>query len=79
MVQSHLRIYRGPESPAAVATTSRPENLVRVRLGQILPLLADAVCKNRTWLRDFDDEEVTVTNDLYEILMAYKYTRCPSA
>jgi hypothetical protein len=48
-------------------------------VGDVLPLLADAVYCRRTWLRDFDADEMTISTDLYEVLLAYRYYRQPSA
>jgi hypothetical protein len=48
-------------------------------MGDVLPLLADAVASNRTWLRDFRDDEITISTDLYEVLLAHQYCRRPSA
>jgi len=52
---------------------------VRVPLNEILPLLVDAVQSKRTWLRDFADDEVTISTDLYEVILAYQHYRRPSA
>ncbi|MAT72940.1 MAG: hypothetical protein CMJ58_25950 [Planctomycetaceae bacterium] len=52
---------------------------VTVPLGEVLPLLADAANSKRTWLEDFENDEVTITTDLYEVLLAYQYYRRPSA
>jgi hypothetical protein len=60
------------EPKAAPATVSVP-------LGEILPMLADAVQSDRTWLRDFRHEEITISMDLYEVILAYQYYRRPSA
>jgi hypothetical protein len=46
-----------------------------VALGDILPLLADAVQTKRAWLQDFENEPVTLSADLYEVLMAYQDLR----
>jgi hypothetical protein len=46
---------------------------------EVLPLLADAVQSERTWLRDFAEDEVTISTDLYEVLLAYQHYRRPSA
>jgi len=48
-------------------------------MGEILPLLVDAAQSRRTWLRDFADEEVSISMDLYEVLLAYQHYRRPSA
>jgi hypothetical protein len=81
MSASHLRIYRGPEETAAptLAKTAAGKPCITVALSEVLPLLADAVNSRRTWLSDFDGDEITVSADLYEVLMAYQYYRRPSA
>lgn len=82
MKSSHLRIYNGPPEESAQvnlaeSTQSRPT--VTVPLSEILPMLADAVNSQRTWLRDFEDDEVTISMDLYEVILAYQFYRRPSA
>jgi len=71
---SYLRVYphRGPQTE----TTQEPT--VRVRLGDLFPLLAQAHRGNFLWLNDFEDDEVMVTADLYEVLRAFRCHR-PSA
>ncbi len=77
----HLRIYRGPgedtllERPAPSAA----QNQITVGVGEVLPLLADALSSRRTWLRDFENDEITISTDLYEVLLAYRHFRRPSA
>jgi hypothetical protein len=44
-----------------------------------MPLLADAVNNQRTWVGDFADDEITISTDLYEVLLAYQYYQRPSA
>jgi hypothetical protein len=80
MARSNLRIYRGPETKPAVRTASKTSNpTVTVNVGEVLPLLADAVASQRTWLGDFEDDEITISADLYEVLLAYQYYRHPAA
>ncbi len=82
MHPSYLRVYYGPQdAPASVRATQTREIVTKVSvpLAEILPLLADAVQSERTWLRDFEDEEVTISTDLYEVLLAYQHYRRPSA
>jgi len=82
MQAPHLRIYCGPDEDATVldaAEASAPRQTVTVPLMEVLPLLADAVNSQRTWLRDFEDDELTVSMDLYEVLLAYQHYRRPSA
>ena len=81
MSASYLKIYRGPEETTAprLAKTSAGKACVTVSLSEALPLLADAFNSQRTWLSDFEDDEITVSADLYEVLLAYQYYRRPSA
>jgi hypothetical protein len=82
MKPSHLRIYHGPqeESESIQATRARDNReTVTVPLVEILPLLADAVQSERTWLRDFEDDEISISMDLYEVILAYQHYRRPSA
>jgi hypothetical protein len=70
-----LRVYTEPGEDF----DARPEPTVRVRLGDLLPLIALAKRNNYLWLQDFIDDEVAVTEDLYEVLRAFTAQRRPSA
>ena len=72
---AQLRLYDSPEN-TFVAELSAPTT--RVRLGDLLPLVALAQRHNYLWLRDFLDDEVRITEDLYEVLQAFQCYR-PSA
>jgi hypothetical protein len=78
---SHLRLYYGPEDEAATVgiAQSQQRETVTVPLMEVAPLLADAIQSERTWLRDFQDDELTISTDLYEVLLAYRHFRRPSA
>jgi len=78
----HLKIYRGPETDAATTSSARhdpADDTVTVAFGEVLPLIADAIASERTWLKDFEIDDITITRDLYEVLSAYQYFRRPSA
>ena len=71
----HLRLYDSPHEtrgPHLSAPT------VRVRLGDLLPLVALAQRNNYLWLQDFLEDEVRITADLYDVLQAFRAHR-PSA
>jgi hypothetical protein len=81
-MQSRLKVYYGPPSESRSPVSTQPKGrkeTVSVPLGEILPMLADAVESNRTWLSDFGDDEVTISSDLYEVVLAYQHYRRPSA
>lgn len=73
---TNLRVFHGPTADQAENSHSQT---VTVSLGDILPLLADAVQSDRTWLRDFEDDEVTISSDLHEVLLAYRFYCRPGA
>jgi hypothetical protein len=87
MAMRRLRVYSGPD----LSQLSQPNQLnlatvqpsseqsVRITLGEVLPLLADAVVSNRTWLTDFKDDEISISSDLHDVLMAYRHFRRPVA
>ena len=75
-----LRVYYGPPDDGAAVNTQNPaRETTTVPLGEIVPLLADAVQSQRTWLRDFEDDDITISMDLYEVILAYQHYRRPSA
>lgn len=72
---SYLRVYtqRDEESEA-----DAPPASISVRLADLLPLVALAHRQNYMWLHDFLDDEVVITEDLFDVLRAFRCTR-PSA
>ena len=84
MLSNRLRVYHGPDEvaddDAATATAILPlRNTVSLPLGEVLPLLLDAVKNRRQWVGDFFDDDITISSDLYEVLLAYQHFRRPSA
>lgn len=62
---TQLRLFDEPESVEAVSSK------VCVRLGDLLPLLTMAQRFKYTWLKDFLDDEVCITEDLYQVLQEF--------
>ena len=81
MINNRLRIYCGPDDDAkvAVAATTEVPQTITVSASEVFAWLADAVQHNRAWLRDFENDEVTISSDLYEVILAYQHFRRPSA
>ncbi len=81
MMPNRLRVYYGPEGHkmAATADEDYSQQQVTVPLGEVFPLLAEAVASERTWLADFEDDEITISTDLYELILAYQHYQRPSA
>ena len=79
MPQNRLRVYYGPEEATAAPATIPMRDSVRLTLGEVLPLLAEAARSQRAWVDDFADDEITISSDLHEVLLAYQHFRRPSA
>jgi hypothetical protein len=72
-MRPRLRLFIGEDEGSTVA-----EPPVSVPLRDICQVLADAVHSDRAWLTDFEDDEIQISPDLYEVLSAYWHLR-PSA
>ena len=72
-MRPRLRLFTGDDIGSAVA-----EPQVSVRFSEVLTALVHALRCNRTWPHDFEDDEVQVSSDLYEVISAYNHLR-PSA
>jgi hypothetical protein len=72
---AQLRVYPGSDPSEQLES---PEPTVRIRLGDLLPLVALAQRLKFIWLKDFLDDEVMITGDLHEVLQAFRSAR-PSA
>ena len=79
MVRNRLRVYYGPDEVLAELPEGSARPMVTVPLKDVLPLLVEAVRTRRPWLEDFSDDELTISSDLYEVLLAYQHFRRPSA
>jgi hypothetical protein len=70
-----LKLYAPPKDDFV----PRQDPDVRVRLADLLPLVAVADRMNFTWLKDFLDDEVAISEDLYEVMQAFRGCRPTSA
>ncbi|AMV39497.1 hypothetical protein [Planctomyces sp. SH-PL62] len=74
MATARLRLFPYPEEDhEEVEAPSIP-----IRLCDLYPLLAQAYRDNYVWLRDFENDELLVSGDLYEVIRAFSNCR-PSA
>lgn len=72
-MRPRLRLYTGEDQTDRFSPPT-----VGVRLGELTEILSEAAEWNRSWVSDFADDEIQVSNDLYEILSMYWHLR-PSA
>lgn len=79
MPASRLRVFFGPEedTPLSLAETPAGERpgRVTVPVAEVFPALAEALASRRSWVHDFADDEVTISTDLYEVLLAFQHYR----
>jgi hypothetical protein len=66
-MRPQLKLYTGEDESAT--TFAEPD--VSVTLGEISEILVDAVRTKRAWLRDFEDDRIQVSADLYDVLSSY--------
>lgn len=76
MATARLRVFPHPDEDSRDATQHAPS--VPIHLSDLYPLLAQAYRDNYVWLRDFEDDELLVSQDLYEVVRAFSNCR-PSA
>jgi hypothetical protein len=70
-----LKLYH----PPVEEIDPRQDPDVHVRLRDLLPIVAVAERMNYVWLKDFLDDEVAVSEDLYEVMQAFRGSRPTSA
>ena len=70
-----LKLY----TPPAEEAVNAPDPDVRVRLGDLVPLVVAAQRMNFIWLKDFLDDEIAVTNDLYEVMQNFRGNGKPTS
>ncbi len=73
-MKPHLRLFRESDADT-VDVLDTPPPSVRVRLGDLLPLVSMAQKMNFIWLKDFLDDEVSITDDLHEVLQSFRSAR----
>lgn len=75
MRATRLRVFPRPDAEDGRDLDSPA---VPIRLADLYPLLEQAYRDNFVWLRDFEEDEVLITNDFFEIVRAFGDCR-PSA
>jgi hypothetical protein len=77
-MKTRLKLYRAADEGLDTESFA-PEPTVRVRLGDLLPLVALAEKLKFIWLKDFLDDEVAITDDLHSVLQAFRSHRPTAA
>jgi len=48
---------------------------VEIRLQDFAAMMIDAAATNRAWVQDFQDDQLAIPRDLYEVMLAYQQMR----
>ena len=46
---------------------------ISINFGNLLPMLEEAITSRRMWVKDFADEEIRVSSDLFDVIQAFRY------
>jgi len=69
---THLRVFPTDEALDELDELGIDEPPIRIRLGDLLPLVALAQKLHFIWLKDFLDDEVSISTDLHDVLQAFR-------
>lgn len=69
-----LGIFRA-DSATEHSTVPKSHEVITVRLKDILPALNQASANRLSWVRDFENDPVVVTKDLYDVLLTLERLR----
>lgn len=70
-----LSISSSPSLSSDTGPGQRDVEQVTVHWGDILPWLVDAIESKRSWVRDFDADQVVISRDLHNVICAYRHYR----
>lgn len=71
-MRPRLRLFVGDD---AGSSYSEPTPTVSMSFGELAAVMLDALRTQRRWMDDFEDDEVQVSEDLFEVLSAYSRLR----
>ncbi len=55
--------------------TEGPSDRVEIRLQDFAAMMMDAAATDRAWVQDFQDDQMAIPRDLYEVMLAYQRMR----
>ncbi len=65
-MHQRLRLFTGDDEDQDLEQLK-----VKISFGELSSILLEATRKQRSFLRDFEDDEIQLTDDLYQVLTAY--------
>ena len=77
-MSTHLRVFPAQDEIQEFEKTDDSDLSFRIRLGDLLPLVAMAQKMHFIWLKDFLDDEVCISADLHDVLQAFRGVRPPA-
>lgn len=73
-MRPRLKLFCGDDDGGTAVEAPR----VSMKFAEFFHIVAEASRFKRTWLRDFEDDDIEVPEDLFEVLSAY-WTLRPGA
>ena len=67
-MRTRLKLFVGDDEQQHGESTA-PDAVMPLR--EFTRVIADAVTWDRTWLQDFADDQIVISQDLYEIIRMY--------
>jgi len=72
--ESNIRFaLNGKQIRSAMPECYADARHVSINFGSLLPMLEEAITSRRLWIRDFADEEIRVSTDLFDVIQAFRY------
>lgn len=71
-MRPRLRLFTGADEQE---TATCPEPDVSIKLSDLTRVLADAIIWDRSWIQDFNEDEIRISADLFEVLSTYAHLR----
>ncbi|QDT33907.1 hypothetical protein [Thalassoglobus polymorphus] len=68
-MRPRLKLYTGEEE-----TFDAPPTMT-ISFGELMRIVDEAAQRKRSWMNDFSHDDVTITEDLYEVLTEYARLR----
>lgn len=66
-MRQHLRLFTGEEHDSLAVESPK----ISISFGEFSQILLEACRHQRSFLRDFQEDEIQLTEDLYQVLTAY--------
>lgn len=63
------------KKPVSAKPSTNASDRVEIRLQDFASMMMDAAATDRAWVQDFQDDQMAIPRDLYEVMLAYQRMR----